>query len=122
MFRQIVSDLADSSSAPKGDTTSSIAASSGPKVPGPATSPEISPPAPITSEAFEREARRWLKGEAERGEWRRIHKVVEWDGWEENLVSTILGDVEAAKVKAGSLRDGVGGLGSGPTMQLLEPF
>lgn len=76
----------------------------------------------MTPKVLEREARRWLKGEAEKSEWRRVHKVVEWDGWEENLVSTILGDVEVAKVKAGSLPNGVGSLGSGPMMQLLEPF
>lgn len=33
----------------------------------------------------------WLRGEAERAEWRRAHKVLEWDGWEEGLVLKELG-------------------------------
>jgi len=33
----------------------------------------------------------WLRGEAERGNWRRAHKVLEWDGWEEGLVLKELG-------------------------------
>ncbi|KAG8906012.1 hypothetical protein FRC01_008165, partial [Tulasnella sp. 417] len=107
LFREIVSDLASSSSAaPNSAAACSTSASADANAPSPATSPEISPPAPVTPKVLEREARRWLKGEAERSEWRRVHKVVEWDGWEENLVSTILGDVEAAKVKAGSLPNG----------------
>jgi hypothetical protein len=36
-------------------------------------------------------ARLWLRGEAERAEWRRAHKVLEWDGWEEGLVLKELG-------------------------------
>lgn len=28
----------------------------------------------------------WLRGESERAEWRRAHKVLEWDGWEEGLI------------------------------------
>ncbi|KAG9051281.1 hypothetical protein FS837_009547 [Tulasnella sp. UAMH 9824] len=123
LFRQIVSDLATSSSAaPNSDAACSTSATADANDPSPATPQEISPPTPVTPKVLEREARRWLKGEAEKGEWRRVHKVVEWDGWEENLVSTILGDVEAAKVKAGSLPNGVGSHGSGPMMQLLEPF
>jgi hypothetical protein len=33
----------------------------------------------------------WLRGEAQRREWRRAHKVLEWDGWEEGLVYRELG-------------------------------
>jgi hypothetical protein len=33
----------------------------------------------------------WLRAEAERAEWRRAHKVLEWDGWEEGLVLKELG-------------------------------
>ncbi|KAG8810321.1 hypothetical protein FRC17_002980 [Serendipita sp. 399] len=36
-------------------------------------------------------ARLWLRGESERIEWRRAHKVLEWDGWEEGLVLKELG-------------------------------
>jgi hypothetical protein len=38
----------------------------------------------------------WLRGEAERAEWRRAHKVLEWDGWEEGLVLKELGLEEEA--------------------------
>jgi len=31
----------------------------------------------------------WVRGEREREAWRRAHKVIEWDGWEEGLVQTI---------------------------------
>jgi len=33
----------------------------------------------------------WLRGESERAEWRRAHKVLEWDGWEEGLIYQTLG-------------------------------
>lgn len=36
-------------------------------------------------------ARLWLRGEIERAGWRRAHKVLEWDGWEEGLVLKELG-------------------------------
>jgi len=41
-------------------------------------------------------ARLWLRGESERAEWRRAHKVLEWDGWEEGLVLKELGLEEEA--------------------------
>lgn len=36
-------------------------------------------------------AKLWLRGESTRREWRRAHKVLEWDGWEEGLVLRELG-------------------------------
>lgn len=36
-------------------------------------------------------ARLWLRAEKERATWRRAHKVLEWDGWEEGLVLKELG-------------------------------
>ncbi|KAG8936459.1 hypothetical protein FRC02_001877 [Tulasnella sp. 418] len=51
--------------------------------------PEWAPNTP-PPEILQREAQRWLKGEKEGDEWRRAHKVVEWDGWEEGLVGMIL--------------------------------
>lgn len=40
----------------------------------------------------------WLRGESERAEWRRAHKVLEWDGWEEGLVMQVLGLEESPRI------------------------
>jgi len=47
-------------------------------------------PIKVDSDTLAQEAKRWLKGERERGPWRNAHRVVEWDGWEEGLVGMIL--------------------------------
>lgn len=49
-------------------------------------------------------AKLWLRGEAERSEWRRAHKVLEWDGWEEGLVLQALGLEEQISPNFGLLR------------------
>lgn len=39
----------------------------------------------------------WLRAEKEREPWRDAHRFLEWDGWEEGLLETVIGD------KAGAL-------------------
>lgn len=46
----------------------------------------------------------WLRGESERAEWRKAHKVLEWDGWEEGLVLQALGLEEQISPNIGLLR------------------
>lgn len=48
---------------------------------------------------------RWLHAERDRDPWRRAHKVVEWDGWEEGLVGMILN--EEIQQLDGSLQNGL---------------
>lgn len=35
---------------------------------------------------------RWVRAEREREPWRWAHKAVEWDGWEEGLIASVLED------------------------------
>jgi hypothetical protein len=61
-------------------------------------------PDDLEAEMFREEMRKigtdaamlWLRGNSERAEWRRAHKVLEWDGWEEGLVLKELGIEEEA--------------------------
>ncbi|KAG9035514.1 hypothetical protein FRB95_011220 [Tulasnella sp. JGI-2019a] len=58
------------------------------------TSPDVHPPpcTEIDTATLKAEAGRWLRAECEREPWRRAHKVIEWDGWEEGLVALTLND------------------------------
>ena len=50
----------------------------------------------------------WLRGESERAEWRRAHKVLEWDGWEEGLIYQTLGLDEEDSTPSSSGHVGTG--------------
>lgn len=82
---------------PKAGVVSNVGFAAVQANPMPAAPPapsDVTPPTPITPAVVQNEASRWLKAESERAEWRRAHKVVEWDGWEEGLVAEILGEVD----------------------------
>ena len=64
-------------------------------------SPEVPVPPRATAEVLAKQSQLWLRGEREREEWRRAHKVVEWDGWEEGLVGNVLGDLEVLRSARG---------------------
>ncbi|KAG8874102.1 hypothetical protein FRB97_006168 [Tulasnella sp. 331] len=80
-------------------------------------SPEVHPPSSIQVDAgtLKTEAGRWLRAEREREAWRRAHKVIEWDGWEEDLVAMTISDEVrqldgsvGASVLGGSIANGLG--------------
>ena len=50
----------------------------------------------------------WLRGESERAEWRRAHKVLEWDGWEEGLIYQTLDLDEESDTPSSSGHVGTG--------------
>ena len=50
----------------------------------------------------------WLRGESERVEWRRAHKVLEWDGWEEGLIYQTLDLDEEVEAPGSSGHVGTG--------------
>lgn len=62
----------------------------------------------------------WLRAEKERAPWREAHRFLEWDGWEEHLLETVIGDKgkEGEGVwdfdgGGGDKKSGVGGIGLG---------
>ena len=62
----------------------------------------------------------WLQADREREAWRDAHRFLEWDGWEEGLLTTVIGDKgtvdevgvygeKVGAIPASSARVGVGG-------------
>ncbi|KAJ6476934.1 hypothetical protein C8R45DRAFT_833687 [Mycena sanguinolenta] len=90
LFREAVARLAD----PTADNTStgrrlSDGRSNGKEFPKP--KPPIPAPAPAADADLVRLAREWLHHERMGMRLRMAHRVIEWDGWEEGLVESILG-------------------------------
>lgn len=65
-------------------------------------------------------ASQWLLFERLGAPLRYAHKAAEWDGWEEGLVSTVLGEDEHADEAAKNQYRGVG-VGTGGIIRLMDP-